>query len=63
MNDLVRRVAEVIDPHAFDLNSRAHPEWADLRKENALRKAHEIIAIVTTRPYSHREAKDSLLEL
>lgn len=46
MTDLIETIAVIIDPHAFDLGSRAHPEWADDRKAKALDKAETIIELV-----------------
>ena len=43
MTDLVHKIAEIIDPHAFDLGSRAHPEWAEPRKVKAIEKAIAVV--------------------
>jgi len=46
MTDLVETIATIIDPHAFDLGSRAHPEWSEPRKAKALEKAEAVIDLV-----------------
>lgn len=45
-DDLIERIATIIDPHAFDLGSRAHPEWSEPRKAMAIEKALAVIILI-----------------
>ena len=58
-DDLIQKIAHIIDPHAFELTSRAHPDWAVEKKKYAIERAEKILAVIredaaAVSPVAHR---------